>query len=84
MLTLVVVGVTVVVATAVVLAAIVLIVVSGIRREERELSMTRKRAPGLDAALTRRILGLYIKKTDPEPGFGPGPDGRVRWYGTLR
>ncbi len=77
-------GLTVVIVTALAVAAIVLVVVSGIRREERELSMTRKRAPGLDAAIARRILGLYVRKTDPEPGFRHDADGRVRWYGTLR
>jgi len=60
-------GLIAIIVTALALAATVIIVVAGIRHEERELSMTRKTAPGPAAALARRVLGLYVKKTDPAP-----------------
>jgi hypothetical protein len=66
----------VVVAATLALFAVMLVVITGIRREERELTMTRKKAPGPAAWLTRQIVDLYIRKTDPE-AF-PGTDRPVR------
>jgi len=54
-------------ASSVSLLAIMVIVVRGIRHEERELTMLRRIAPGLAAWMTRRIVGLYIRKTAAEP-----------------
>jgi len=59
--------VVVVVALSVSLAGVVIIVILGIRHEERVYSMTRRVAPGLAARLARLIIGLYVRKTDPEP-----------------
>ena len=50
------------------LVVVMAVVVAGIRREERTMTMTRRRAPGPSALLTRRILGLYVRKTDAGPG----------------
>lgn len=58
--------------SAVSLSAIMVIVITGIRHEERELTMLRRIAPGLAAWMTRQIVGLYIRKTDAEPI--PGDD----------
>ena len=49
------------------LLTIMVIVIRGIRREERELSMLRRIAPGLAAWMTRHIVGLYVRKTAAEP-----------------
>lgn len=50
-------------ATGLVLSAAVLaLVVAGIRQEPSELST---RAPGLGAALVRRLLGVYVRR-DPD------------------
>jgi len=57
-------------ASSVSLLAIMVIVVRGIRREERELTMLRRIAPGLAAWMTRQIVGLYIRKTAAEPTPG--------------
>jgi hypothetical protein len=54
-------------ASSVSLLAVMVIVISGIRREERELSMLRRIAPGLAAWMTRQIVGLYVRKTEAEP-----------------
>jgi hypothetical protein len=67
-------------AMTVALAALMVIVVTGIRHEEREVTMTRSRAPGLAAWLTRKVVGLYVKKTDPEPGPDTGPERQLRQY----
>jgi hypothetical protein len=61
--------VTVVVAASA-LAGLIVIVIVGIRHEERVLSMTRRVAPGLAARLARLVIGLYVRKTDPEPVRG--------------
>lgn len=57
----------VVVASSSSLLAIMVIVVRGIRHEERELTMLRRIAPGLAAWVTRQIVGLYVRKTAAEP-----------------
>ncbi|HUD79357.1 MAG TPA: hypothetical protein VMR00_16000 [Streptosporangiaceae bacterium] len=59
-------------AASVSLGALVIIVTLGIRHEERALTMTRRMAPGLAAWLARQIVGLHVRKTDPEPV--PGDD----------
>ena len=59
-------------AAAVSVAALMIIVTLGIRHEERELTMTRRIAPGLAAWMTRQVVGLYVRKTDPE--LIPGDD----------
>jgi len=76
-------GLIVVLVTAFALAAIVVIVVAGIRHEEQELSMTRKRPPSVSAAITRRIVGLYVRKTDP-PGCDSDTGDRECWCEPLR
>jgi len=62
----------VVTASSASLLTIMVIVVRGIRREERELTMLRRIAPGLAAWMTRQIVGLYVRKTAAEPI--PGDD----------
>ena len=49
------------------LVVVIAVVVAGIRHEERIMTMTRRKAPGPLALLTRRILGLYVRNTDTEP-----------------
>ena len=41
---------------------ITLIVIIGIRREERYLTLTNKTAPGAVAQLARIVLGRYVRK----------------------
>ncbi len=64
------------------LVVVLAMVVAGIRHEERIMTMTRRKAPGPSALVTRRILGLYVRKTDTEPGQDLDPDelsaGRIR------
>lgn len=55
-------------------AIIMAVVIIGVRNEERDMTMIRRKAPGLAAWLARRILGLYVRKTDPGPGGGTGGD----------
>jgi hypothetical protein len=70
----------VVVIGSVVVIGLVLVVSAGIRREEREWSLCRKRAPSLAAWVARRVGGLYVKKTEPEePGEGD-PEHPLAWY----
>ncbi len=68
------------------LAIVTLIVVAGIRREERESTMMRRKAPGVAAWLTRRIVGLYIRDRDQRraPGSGPRPGQSARRYQDCR
>jgi hypothetical protein len=49
------------------LVVVMAVVVAGIRHEERIMTMTRRKPPGPSALVTRRILGLYVRKTDTEP-----------------
>jgi len=51
------------------LVIIMAVVVIGIRHEERDATMNRRKAPGLAAWLARRIVGLYVRK----PDLGPSP-----------
>jgi pseudouridine-5'-phosphate glycosidase len=53
-------------------AIIMALVVIGIRNEERDVTMTRRKAPGIAAWLARRILGVYVRK--PGPGGGGNAD----------
>lgn len=62
--------VVIVVALSVSLAWAVVLVILGIRHEERLLSMTRRAAPSVTARLARLVIGLYVRKTDPEPARG--------------
>jgi hypothetical protein len=66
--------VVVVVAVSVSVAWAVVLVILGIRHEERLLTMTRRAAPSLTARLARLVIGLYVKKTDPEPARGDDVD----------
>jgi len=43
------------------LAIMMAIVIIGVRNEERDMTMIRRRAPGLAARLARRILRLYVR-----------------------
>ena len=71
---------TVVVAATLVLAVTMVIVIAGIRREERDVSMIRRSAPSPAAWLTRRIVGLYVRKTDSDIC----PDREIRRYQNCR
>jgi hypothetical protein len=57
-----------------VVAGLVVVVSAGIRREEREWSLCRKRAPSLTAWIARRVGGLYVKKTEHEEPEEGDPD----------
>lgn len=62
------------------LIALIVIVSAGIRREEHEWSLCRKKAPGAAARIARRVGGLYVKKTEPEEPGQAGPDQPLDWY----
>jgi hypothetical protein len=62
------------------LVALIFIVSAGIRREEREWSLCRKKAPSLTAWIARRVGGLYVKKTEPEEPEQAGPEQPLPWY----
>jgi hypothetical protein len=62
------------------LVALIFIVSAGIRREEREWSLCRKKAPSLTAWIARRVGGLYVKKTEPEEPAQAGPEQPLPWY----
>lgn len=52
----------------------VLLVSWGIRREERNFSLTR-RAPGLASQGARQVTGLWVRRrTDLDPALEPRPD----------
>ncbi len=73
--------VTVVALGSVVVVGLVVVVSAGIRREEREWSLCRKRPPSLTAWVARRVGGLYVKKTDPEDSEEESdPEHRLPWY----
>jgi hypothetical protein len=56
---------------------IVILVSLGIRREERDFTLTR-RAPDQVTRGTRLLTGLYVRqRTDPEPVFAQRPDSYV-------
>jgi hypothetical protein len=74
----------VVAAGTLVLAVTVVVVIVGIRHEERDLTMTRRAAPSPAARLTRRIVGLYVRKTDPETACAARPEQQARWYQGCR
>jgi hypothetical protein len=76
--------VVVVAAGTLLVAIVIVIVIVGVRHEERDLTMTRRAAPSPAASLTRRIVGLYVRKTDPEPGCDAGPEQQARWYQSCR
>ncbi len=64
------------------IVVVMAVVVAGIRREERIMTMTRRKPPGPSALLTRRILGLYVRKT--ETGPGQDVDAGIRPYERSR
>jgi hypothetical protein len=66
------------------LVAFIVVVAAGIRREEREWSLCRKKAPSLAAWIARRIGGLYVKKTEPEEPEQAGPGRPLPWYERCR
>lgn len=43
-------------------AGVLALVSWGIRREERDFSLTRRRAPGQLTQSTRRVTGLYVRQ----------------------
>lgn len=52
----------------------ILLVSWGIRREERNFSLTR-RAPGLTSQGARQVTGLWVRRrTDLDPALEPRPD----------
>ena len=52
----------------------VLLVSWGIRREERDFSLTR-RAPGLASQGARQVTGLWVRqRTDPDPVLERQPE----------
>ena len=66
------------------LAIMISVVIIGVRNEERDMTMSRRRAPGLAAWLARRILGLYVRKTDPGPKADADWDEPSRLTGRRR
>ena len=60
------------------LAIMMAVVVIGVRNEERDMTMHQRRAPGLAAWLTRRIVGLHVRETDPKPGADADWDESMR------
>jgi hypothetical protein len=71
--------------TAIVVFSILLgVLVAGIRREEHATSLTCQ-VPGLSAAITRRVLGVYTRTSSasdercdhPDCGMSPTPGGRA-------
>ncbi|HEY2506834.1 MAG TPA: hypothetical protein VGI58_09970 [Streptosporangiaceae bacterium] len=68
----------VVLAVALVLAVVFVVAIVGIHREEDKMTMTRTSAPGPASCLARRVVGLYVRKTWPEPPRdeleGPRPE----------
>lgn len=66
----------IVVAVSASLAAGIVVVILGIRHEERAQTMMRRLAPGMAARLARLVVGLYVRKTEPEPEPAP-PDDRI-------
>ena len=78
------------------LVVVMAVVVAGIRREERIMTMTHRKPPGPSALLTRRILGLYVRWTNSRAGpdrdldepcpftVAPAPRSRTRvgWPGS--
>ena len=52
----------------------ILLVSWGIRREERDFSLTRQ-APGLTSQGARQVTGLWVRRrTDLDPAFERRPD----------
>jgi hypothetical protein len=66
------------------LVVVMVLVVAGIRREERIMTMTRRKAPGQSALLTRRILGLYVRKANSGSDPTHDPDEPVRRFERSR
>jgi hypothetical protein len=64
---------------SILVVGLVVVVSVGIRREEREWSLCRKRAPSSTAWIARRIGGLYVKKTEPEESEEADPEHPLRW-----
>ena len=62
------------------LIALVLIVTVGIHQEERKHSFLRAKAPSAVALVARRVLGLYVKKSEAEPAARGKPEQPVPWY----
>jgi hypothetical protein len=60
-------AVTVVAAVSVSLAGLIIVVILGIRHEERVWSISRRAAPGLAARLARLVVGLYNGSPAPRP-----------------
>jgi hypothetical protein len=70
----------VVVAVFVALMALMVIVTIGIHAEERKKTLLWARAPGPLAFIARRVLGQYVKKTEPEPACSDRPEQPDHWY----
>lgn len=58
-------AVTVVAAVSVALAGLIIVVILGIRHEERMWSISRRVAPGLAARLARLVVGLDTASPSP-------------------
>jgi len=60
---------------------ITIIVIIGVRQEERHMTFMRQHAPGAVARLARRILGRYVlaaERDDPGDCSAPCEHSRVR------
>ena len=65
---------------AVILAGVLLVTI-GVHQEEKRLTFVRRRGPTSTARIARRIVGRYVRSTEPEPppvariGAAPAPPG---------
>ncbi|HYK29297.1 MAG TPA: hypothetical protein VEV61_15135 [Streptosporangiaceae bacterium] len=62
------------------LVALIVIVVVGIHHEEDEESLLRGKAPGMAATLTRRVVGLYVRKIESPALHSRRPEDQIPWY----
>jgi hypothetical protein len=62
------------------LIALVAVVIRGIHREERRMTVLYARPPGTAAFVARRVLGLYVRKTEPAPMAGGNPEQPMSRY----
>ena len=51
---------------AVILAAVLLVTI-GVHQEEKRLTFAQRRGPTGTARVARRIVGRYVRRTEPEP-----------------
>jgi hypothetical protein len=54
--------------------AVTIIVIVGVRREERYLTLWNRHAPGATAQLARMVLGRYVRREYDTPTDNAPPD----------